>query len=179
MRRRTLLLAPLALVGAGAALAASPLRFDHIVIHHSGGSSGDPVMLRQVHRDRQPHDPIDMIPYHFVIGNGHGMGDGQVYATGRWPWRLWGAHLSARNTRLNVTSIGICMIGNFETARVSDAQFGALTGLCRQLMGRFGIPLANVGFHGDVPGEATACPGRNFPRDRLIAALHGEAELGS
>ena len=37
-------------------------------------------MLRQVHRERQPNDPIDAIPYHFVIGNGRGMTDGEVYA---------------------------------------------------------------------------------------------------
>lgn len=171
MRRRHFLLAPLGLLGLGAAVAASPLRFDHIVIHHSGGGSGDPRMLREVHRERQPNDPIDMIPYHFVIGNGRGMGDGEVYATGRWRWRLWGAHLSARNTRLNVSAIGICVIGNFETAQVSAAQFAALSGLCRDLMRSYRIGVGRIGFHGHVPGEATACPGRNFPRDRLIAAL--------
>ena len=171
MRRRHFLQATLGLVGLGAALAASPVRFDHIVIHHSGGGSGDPQMLRQVHRERQPNDPIDAIPYHFVIGNGRGMTDGEVYASSRWRWRLWGAHLSARNTRLNVSAIGICVIGNFETAQMSAAQFAALSDLCRHLMASFGIPVGNIGFHGHVPGEATACPGRNFPRDRLIAAL--------
>ena len=171
MRRRTLLLGPLALLGAGAALAASPLRFDDIVIHHSGGGSGDPEMLRQVHRDRQPHDPIDMIPYHFLIGNGRGMKDGEVHATGRWRWRLWGAHMSANHTGLNISAIGICVIGNFEVAQVSEAQFAALETLCRDLMARYRITVEHVGFHGHFEREATACPGRNFPHERLIAAL--------
>lgn len=159
------------LLGAGAALAASPLRFDDIVIHHSGGGGGDPKMLRQVHRDRQPNDPIDMIPYHFLIGNGRGMQDGEVYATGRWRWRLWGAHLSREYMGLNITAIGICVIGNFETAQISDAQFTALTALCRDLMARYRITVKNVGFHGHLEREVTAYPGRNFPHERLIAAL--------
>lgn len=171
MRRRTLLLAPLALVAGGAAIAASPLRFGHIVIHHSGGGSGDPAMLRQVHRDRQPNDPIDMIPYHFVIGNGRGMQDGEIHAAGRWRWRIWGAHLSSRNTALNLSAIGICVIGNFERTQPSAAQFSALTGLCRDLMKRFWIPTSHVEFHGGINGEATACPGRHFPHKRLLAAL--------
>ncbi|MFV0408986.1 MAG: peptidoglycan recognition family protein [Paracoccus sp. (in: a-proteobacteria)] len=171
MRRRSLILAPLALAGAGAVWAVSPLRFNRIVIHHSGGGSGDPEMLIRVHRERQPRDPIDMIPYHFVIGNGRGMGDGEVHATARWRWRLWGAHLSGRNTALNVSSVGICLIGNFETAHVSPDQFDALTALCRELMKDYGIGREDIGFHGDTPGEATACPGRNFPRSALLKAV--------
>lgn len=170
MKRRSILLG-LGGIGLGTGAWAVTSRFSSIVIHHSGGATGDPELLIRVHRDRQPNDPIDMIPYHFVIGNGRGMKAGEVHATRRWRWRLWGAHLSARNTMRNVNSIGICLIGNFETARVGDQQFEALVNLCQDLMQRYGIPITEVGFHGDTPGEHTACPGKNFPKQALLRAL--------
>jgi N-acetylmuramoyl-L-alanine amidase len=154
-------------------------RWRYIVIHHSGGGSGDLELLLRVHRQRQARDPIDEIPYHFVIGNGRGMGLGEVAETGRWQRRLWGAHMSRRNPDRNMRGIGICLIGNFETTQVPEAQFQAALALTRQLMQRFSIPPDDVSFHGGTPGEMTLCPGRNFPRERFIRALAADASRAS
>jgi hypothetical protein len=129
VRRRALLLLGAAAAAAGALLWRTPRRWRYIVVHHSGGASGDLDLLRRVHRDRQPNDPVDMIPYHFVIGNGRGMGAGEVAETGRWQQGLWGAHV--RGFSRNARGIGICLIGNFETDQLQDAQFVALVGLTR------------------------------------------------
>lgn len=167
MRRRAILggLAALGAAGAGGAWWWGN-RFDRIVIHHSAGASGSPELLRRVHRQRQPGDPVDMIPYHFLVGNGRGMGMGEIAPTGRWP-RLWGAH--TRHRRANLTGIGICLIGNFETAPLPEAQYRAALALCVDLARRFGIGADRLLFHGELPGARTLCPGRQFPRDRMRA----------
>ena len=120
-------------------------------------------------------DPIDEPPYHFIIGNGNGMGVGEVAQTGRWRRRLWGAHMSGRNPDRNMRGIGICLIGDFETDTVPEDQLQAALALTRQLMERFGIPPENVTFHGGTPGEMTLCPGRKFPRQRFLRGLTGNA----
>ena len=171
MTRRRLLILILVGLAAGVLPFYWATRWRYIVIHHSGGSSGDLELLRRVHRERQARDPIDEIPYHFVIGNGKGMPLGEIAETGRWRRRLWGAHMSVRNTDRNLRGIGICLIGDFETGPVPEAQFQAALTLTRQLMARFRIPRENVTFHGGTPGEMTLCPGRNFPRDRFLRAL--------
>jgi N-acetylmuramoyl-L-alanine amidase len=151
-----------------------PTRWRYIVIHHSGGAYGDVDLLRRVHRERQPHDPIDEIPYHFLIGNGNGLRLGEVVETGRWRLRLWGAHVSGRNPDRNLRGIGICLIGDFERTPVPDVQIEAALTLTRSLMHRFQIPPGRVTFHGKTPGEMTSCPGRNFPSERFLKAISAE-----
>ncbi len=146
-------------------------RWRYIVIHHSAGSYGDIEFLQRVHRERQPGDPIDAIPYHYVVGNGNGLGVGEIASDWRQSWGLWGAHVSGRNRARNFFGIGICLIGNFENETVSDAQFQALVALTRRLMDRHGIPLENVQGHGMIDGESTKCPGRNFPMAELVRTL--------
>jgi N-acetylmuramoyl-L-alanine amidase len=169
----------LTLILMGAAASAAPFywasRWRYIVVHHSGGGSGDIELLRRVHRERQARDPIDEPPYHFIIGNGNGMGLGEVAQTGRWRRRLWGAHMSGRNPDRNMRGIGICLIGDFETDTVPEDQLQAALALTRQLMERFGIPPENVTFHGGTPGEMTLCPGRKFPRQRFLRGVTGDA----
>jgi len=50
------------------------VRWNYIVIHHSAGDYGNIKHLQKVHRERQSRDPLDAIPYHYIIGNGHGLG---------------------------------------------------------------------------------------------------------
>jgi N-acetyl-anhydromuramyl-L-alanine amidase AmpD len=171
MNRRSIL----ALAGLGLLASAVPIywaaRWRYIVIHHSGGSYGNIKLLRRVHRERQAKDPIDMIPYHFLIGNGNGLPMGEVVPTRRWDFKIWGAHLSARNADRNFRGIGICLIGNFDQMGVPEDQFRAAVKLTRELMHRFGIAPAEVSFHGETPGESTLCPGTHFPRKRFMKSV--------
>ena len=51
--------------------------------------------------------------YHFVISNGSRKArDGEIYLSNRWKGQLDGGHVKKHSA--NKTSIGICLIGNFE-----------------------------------------------------------------
>jgi N-acetyl-anhydromuramyl-L-alanine amidase AmpD len=158
-------------------------RWKYIVIHHSAGSYGNIDFLRQVHRQRQPRDLIDAIPYHYVIGNGNGLGLGEIASDWRQELDLWGTHVSAHNVDRNFRGIGICLIGNFETDRVPAEQYSALLTLTLRLMHKYGIPPDNVSGHGYIPGEATKCPGKNFPYHNFLSDIasdnHAVADLQS
>lgn len=174
MKRRTIIKA--SLLGFG--LAALPFywlhRWHYLTIHHSAGARGDLEFLRRVHRQRQAGDPVDEVPYHFLIGNGRGIAEGAIVPSERWRLGIWGAHVSARNRDRNFRSIGICLIGNFQKAAPSESQYAAAVALSRDLMDRFSIPVERVTLHGETPGEATLCPGKNFPRERFFKDI-GEA----
>lgn len=164
MKRRVFLLS----AALATALAAFwwPRRWRYIVVHHSAGATGDMALLQRVHRERQPNDPLDIVPYHFVIGNGRGIEMGSIVETERWTRNLWGAHV--RGAERNVNGIGVCLIGNFEDATVPEAQYQALLALVRSLMAEHGIRPRGVSLHGQTPGEQTLCPGRNFPTERFF-----------
>ena len=49
------------------------------------------------------------LAYHFVIGNGSGMGDGDIGIGSRWTKQLDGGHLTSE--RQNQVSLGICLVG--------------------------------------------------------------------
>jgi N-acetyl-anhydromuramyl-L-alanine amidase AmpD len=146
-------------------------RWNYIVIHHSAGSHGDIAFLNRVHSERQAGDPIDAIPYHYVIGNGNGLAMGEVASDWRQGYDIWGAHVSGRNTDWNFRGIGVCLIGNFENHEVPPPQYQALLKLTRQLMSDYAIPVANVNGHGYIAGEATKCPGKHFPMERFLSEL--------
>ena len=146
-------------------------RWRYIVIHHSAGDHGSINLLNRVHRRRQQGDPVDSMAYHFAIGNGNGMPMGAVDHHLRWRLGLWGAHVSARNTPVNISGIGICLIGNYEKGPVPEPQYRALRDLCQRLMDSYAIPPTRVVVHRAIPGERTRCPGRFFPVRRLADEL--------
>ena len=148
-----------------------PNRWRYIVIHHSAGNYGNLEFLQQVHRERQSGDPIDAIPYHYVIGNGNGMEMGEIVSDWRQENHLWGAHVSGKNSDINFRGIGICMIGNFEEYQVPEPQYQSLLSLCQSLIKEYPISVAKISGHGLTPGESTLCPGKLFPMDRLIREL--------
>ena len=174
MNRRRFLVTSSAITAAVAAGAVYwPRRWNYIVIHHSAGNYGTIDFLQEVHRERQAGDPIDAIPYHYVIGNGNGLGMGEVASDWRQENHIWGTHLSANNKKRNFLGLGICLIGNFEEHTVPEPQFDALVTLTTSLMRDYDIPDSHVDFHGNITGESSKCPGKLFPRDRF------RAEIGS
>lgn len=170
-RRRFLLASGASVIAAGAGTVYWPRRWNHIVIHHSAGDFATIEFLQEVHRDRQSGDPIDAIPYHYVIGNGNGLGMGEIASDWRKELNIWGTHVSANNMLKNFLGIGICLVGNFEESDVPDPQFEALVSLTKSLMRSYGITPENVEFHGKIHGESTKCPGRRFPYERLRTAI--------
>lgn len=167
-RRKFLITSTVALTTMALGAAYWKRRWNYIVIHHSAGNYGDITFLNKVHRERQAHDPIDAIPYHYIIGNGNGLKLGEVASDWRQTYDIWGAHVSAKNRDRNFRGIGICLIGNFEKENVPTGQYQSLVSLTRHLMSQYGIPHNNVTGHGLIPGEATKCPGRNFPMEAFL-----------
>ena len=172
MNRRRFLVASGVIAGAlGAGALYWARRWKYIVIHHSAGNFGTIEFLQEVHRDRQAGDPIDAIPYHYVIGNGNGLGMGEIASDWRQEMNIWGTHVSANNMTRNFLGLGICLVGNFEETDLPAPQFDALVTLTRSLMRRYDISPAKVGLHGNIDGESTKCPGRLFPHDRFQGAI--------
>lgn len=123
-RRRFLISSGVAAVVIGSCSVYWPERWKYIVVHYSAGDFGTIEFLQEVHRDRQPGDPIDAIPYHYV--NGNGLGLGEIASDWRCQFSVWGAHLSADNKRINFLGLGTCLIGNFEASAPLEPQFQAL-----------------------------------------------------
>ena len=140
--------------------------WEFVVIHHSATTSGSVESIHREHRRRLGRDgqPWLGIGYHFVIGNGTDMRDGEISPTFRWRDQIHGAH--SGSIRHNDRGIGICLIGDFEKSEPSTAQQQAVIRLIAWLVYRYDIPDSRVIGHRHV--RATSCPGRHFPLPRII-----------
>jgi len=145
-----------------------------IVLHHSATQQGDIASIDAAHKRRTDAGgkPWLGIGYHFVIGNGHGMADGEVQPTFRWRQQLAGAH--AGNRTQNETGIGVCLIGDFNRNPPSDRQLTAAHRLVGQLMKANRLSPRDVRRHGDL--RATDCPGRQFPWNKFIDTLNSNVQ---
>ena len=148
-------------------IAVKPGQWKHIVIHHSGTSLGSGKNIDRYHREERHME--NGLAYHFVIGNGNGMKDGGIYIGGRWKKQIEGGHLAIHS--LNLNSIGICLIGNFEKERPSARQLNSLEALVRYLQEATGLPNDAVTTHKLIHPKHTLCPGRRFPTDAFIVRL--------
>jgi N-acetyl-anhydromuramyl-L-alanine amidase AmpD len=76
---------------------------------------------------------------------------------------------------MNCRAIGICLVGNFNTEKVSDKQMSSLVYLVAILKKHYDVPIRNIMGHGQVKGAKTECPGSNFPWDSFYSKLKEEA----
>lgn len=139
--------------------------WNYIVLHHTATSAGSVEQIHEEHLGRG----WEGVGYHFVIGNGDGMGDGEIEPTFRWREQMHGAH--AGKTDYNQHGIGVVLIGNFEETSPTAAQLEAVTRLVSTLKREYGITTDHVIPHSDV--KATACPGKNFPLAQVAATSPG------
>lgn len=145
----------------------APRRWKYIVIHHSGVNEGNVKALDQYHR-RERHME-NGLAYHFLIGNGNGMGDGEIGVGNRWRKQLDGGHL--RSEEQNKIAIGICLIGNFERTKPTKKQLESLENLIRALMKRCSLTASAIKTHQQINVVRTECPGRKFPTRSFLADL--------
>ena len=161
----------------------APGKWSSIVIHHSATLGGDAQTLERQHLS----SGLSGLGYHFVIGNGQGLGDGNVHVGYRWNRQLPGAHVASTNgasetlglTRTalsaadadhyNRHSIGICLVGNGNRREFTDRQLRELVWLVRELQGQLGIPASRVHLHSDL--AAINSPGRHFPASEFEAQI--------
>lgn len=134
-------------------------KWKHIVIHHSATKVGSPKGLDRFHREERNME--NGLAYHFLIGNGRGMVDGEVYVADRWKRQIQGGHLSSY--AMNSVSIGICLVGDFERSKPTEKQMEQLIALIEYLVHKTDIPVGRVTTHTLINAKPTLCPGRHFP----------------
>lgn len=141
-------------------------RWQRIVIHHSGAAHGSPAAIATEHESRN----LKGLGYHFVIGNGSGSGDGELYVGYRWLDQLPGAHCAGPESEWNnLHSIGICLIGDGDRKAFTAAQMRRLIELVDALSRELEIPADGVLLHRNLAG--TTSPGRFFPETELRSQL--------
>lgn len=142
-------------------------RWKYIVVHHSGVDTGTMKGMDEYHRKVRHME--HGLAYHFVIGNGSGMGDGEIAVSRRWIQQLDGGHL--RSEEQNKVALGICLVGNFETKRPTEKQMRALESLTQALMKRCKLSASAVRTHQQINVISTRCPGRYFPAKNFLEKL--------
>jgi LysM repeat protein len=137
--------------------------WQRIVVHHSAIKYGNAAIYDRAHRRRNMQNGL---AYHFIIGNGIDSGDGEIEIGPRWTKQLLGGHV--KSYRINLTAVGICLVGNFQVDHPSKRQLAAFVQLMDWLRGEVIPGARQFAGHRDLRGEQTICPGNNFP----LAAMH-------
>lgn len=145
-------------------------RWDSIVIVHSGSPSGSAADIAQEHKTLG----YDGLGFHFVIGNGKRMGDGEIHVGYRWLDQRSGADLSGVHSGFNSSNaIEICLVGDGDRRPFSDEQMYRLAQLVSSLSDEMGISSDRVFLHKDLAG--TSSPGQFFPQaefEQLLASMN-------
>lgn len=135
-------------------------RWTGIVIHHLGEPAGDAESIHRQHLSMG----YQGLGYHFLIGNGNGLGDGVVHVGYRWDRQQPGAHVLGRSevaAQHNQHSIAICLVGNGDRRPFTDQQMARLTNLVQRLQAQLNIPGEQVRLHRELVPHTTS-PGKFF-----------------
>jgi hypothetical protein len=146
-----------------------------ITVHHSDtqDTSADEAsssrVLRSIQQNHMQQKDWGDIAYHYLIDSAGRVWNGRSLT-------LQGAHAGDHFT--NRGNIGICLLGDFESASPTKAQWTSLDKLVRHLLQRHGLPAASLLTHQEIRPTAkgaTACPGRRLQAmvERLRADLRG------
>lgn len=143
-------------------------RWRAIVIHHSSSPFGTPASISAEHRQAN----LSGLGYHFLVGNGSGMGNGDIHVGYRWLEQLPGAHaIGPRAEAYNQHAIGICLIGDGNRRPFSDLQVRRLAELVAALARELDIPADRILLQSDI--AETSSPGRFFPEAAFREYLAG------
>lgn len=133
-------------------------KINKIIVHHTESPGGDVEFVRNIHVNINKWSDVG---YHYIITNGksHGSwsagGDGEVQE-GR-PLKKMGAHARGANKG----TIGISLVGTFDTTKPTPLQIASLCSLIATLCNKFELnPRECVLGHMDVGN--TDCPGKSL-----------------
>ena len=146
-------------------------RWQTIVVHHAAVDEGSVKSLDRYHREQRHME--NGLAYHFLIGNGNGMGDGEIAVGNRWKKQLDGGHLHSEAQ--NKIALGICLIGDFDKHPPTEKQMRSLENLVRALMQRCQLDAGAVKTHQQINLVHTQCPGSKFPTRAFLARLKSPA----
>lgn len=128
---------------------------DQIVVHCSATKTGSPESFANYHVDKLKWPGIG---YHYVISK-----DGKAYKCNAI------STISYHAAGANYSSIGVCLVGNFDVEDVPDVQMKAAVDLVKDI--RKNMKIKRVIGHREVPGTKKTCPGKRFDmnkfRDRI------------
>jgi hypothetical protein len=142
-------------------------RWHTIVLVHSGTPTGSAASIEESHRGVG----YDGLGFHFVVGNGAGMSDGQIHVGYRWMDQLDGAQLAGL-TGSTRGIIEICLVGDGDRRPFGKEQLMRTAQLVSTLADHLGISPEGIRLHQDL--AQTSSPGRYFPRqafEELLASM--------
>lgn len=136
---------------------AQPHPWQAIVIHDTGTTAGSAAAINEAHQ-RMGRGGLG---YHFVVNNGSLAEDGQIDVGFRWQRQFAGYYVEGERAEwFNRNAVGICLIGDADNQRFTDAQLRQLVWLVRQVQQQFDIPRDAV--YVDVGSDPNQ-PARLFP----------------
>ena len=115
-----------------------------IILHHSATDEGTFESIKRYHMNKGWND----IGYHWLIEKDGSLHQGRHES-------LVAAHTKGHNS----TSIGICLVGNFDKYKPSDRQINSLILLIRGIFKRHG----NLPIYPHSKYARKTCPGTKFP----------------
>jgi N-acetyl-anhydromuramyl-L-alanine amidase AmpD len=146
---------------------------DYIILHHSGTPATNGVndpdgkqiyeAICRNHHTRAVKENWGenyKVDYHFLIGSTGKVFEGQ-------PVEMVGYHCG--NYSINLKSIGICLLGDFEKIIPPKLQVDALIDLIVDLIKKYKIPIENIKKHQQIVN--TDCPGKYFPFNTVISEV--------
>lgn len=152
----------------------------NVIIHHSltkDGIVADWEAIRKYHKEVNGWADIG---YHYGIER---VGQGLLLQVGR-PESQTGAH--TKEMHMNLKSIGICVVGNFDLAPPGLEAMRFLADIVKRKVAEYGIPFNAILGHREVglmagydwkKGQYKSCPGKYFPMDTLRAMVSGELKI--
>lgn len=148
-------------------------RPEKIIIHHS--LTEDNKVLSSFDGIRRYHIETNGwadIGYHHVLEY---VGEKLVWRAGR-AETLPGAHV--KEQAINLKSIGICVVGNFDVTKPDAATYDALAAKCREIMGRYPrIKVSDIEPHHKY-ATYKSCPGKLFDMGEITKRLGAGAVTG-
>lgn len=141
----------------------------HHIVHHTAGSNSNTNYTQVVRDIYLLHTAVngwDDIGYNFVIAQDGTLYEGRDPGGNRSEFEVRGAHFCAKNTG----TFGVALLGNYETAQLTDETRERLVSLLSYSLSELSIhPLSTAEHRGEEldaisghrDGCATLCPGRN------------------
>jgi len=126
-----------------------------IIVQHLGEPAGTIKSIQRSHLS----GGLDGIGFHFIIGNGNGLGDGVVHGSERWVNQAKAARpisIDPKNWDENV--ITICLIGNGNRRPFTERQMLHLSRLVQRLQNELSIESSDVYLASDLDSSSKMAP---------------------
>ena len=150
-------------------------KWSSIVIQHLGEPAGSIKSIQRSHLS----GGLDGIGFHFIIGNGNGLGDGVVHGSERWVNQTRAARpISVDLESWDENVITICLIGNGNRRSFTEKQILHLSRLVQRLQNKLSIESSDVYLASDLDNSSNMAPspGKFFAeamfRSQLLDIAH-------